>query len=201
MPKPKAKYKWSVSRSRYTYTKTGRAVPESRVRAGLQAAVDSSKEKIGKLTQRLVNGKINVSAWHEAMKAEIKAAHRAAAMLANGGKLDARAAGRLGAVLKAQYKFLGNFARQIENGDVTLGARTVARARLYAQAVMTTYQKAKLARAKAAGIEMYRLVLSPAEHCDECLADAALDFVPIGSLPEIGSRTCLINCKCSWEYQ
>ncbi len=176
-------------------------MPESRVRAGLQAAVDSSKEKIGKLTQRLVDGKINVSAWHEAMKAEIKAAHRAAAMLANGGKLDAKAAGQLGAVLRKQYSYLRAFALQIENKEIPLGARTVARARLYAQSVMTTYQKAKLARAKAAGVEMYRLVLSPAEHCDECLSDAALDYVPIGSLPEIGSRTCLINCKCSWEYQ
>lgn len=171
------------------------------MRAGLQAAVDSSKEKIGKLTQRLVDGKINVSAWHEAMKAEIKAAHRAAAMLANGGKLDARAAGRLGAALKAQYKFLGNFARQIENKEIPLGARTVARARLYAQAVMTTYQKAKVARAQAAGVEMYRLVLAPAEHCPECLADSQLDFVPIGSLADIGQRECMSNCRCSWEYK
>lgn len=176
-------------------------MPESRVRAGLQAAVDSSKEKIGKLTQRLVDGKINVSAWHEAMKAETKAAHRAAAMLANGGKLDAKTAGQLGAVLRKQYSYLRAFALQIENKEITLGARTVARARLYAQSVMTTYQRAKLARAEAAGIEMYRLVLSSSEHCPECLADSELDFVPIGSLAEIGDRECLINCKCSWEYQ
>ena len=135
------------------------------------------------------------------MRDEIRAAHRAAAMLANGGKLTPQAAGRLGAALKKQYQFLDAFTRDIEQGKITLGPRTVARARLYAQAAMTTYQKAVLERERAAGVALYRLVLSPAEHCAECLADAARGFVPVGSLPEIGDRECLINCKCRWEFK
>lgn len=199
--KQKTKYQWSVSRRRYVYKQTGRAVPEKIVRQHLQTAVDSSKDKLGKLTQRLVDGKIDVPAWATAMRDEIRAAHRVAAMLANGGKLDAKAAGRLGAELKKQYKFLDAFARQIENGEIPLGKRSVARARLYAQAVMTTYEKAVLAREKAAGTELYRLRLAPAEHCSECLIDSAKGFVPIDTLADIGARECLINCRCSWEYQ
>lgn len=201
MPKPKAKYKWSASRSRYTYTKTGRAVPESRVRAGLQAAVDSSKEKIGKLTQRLVDGKINVSAWHEAMKAEIKAAHRAAAMLANGGKLDAKAAGQLGAVLRKQYSYLRAFALQIENKEIPLGARTVARARLYAQSVVVTYQNSVTARKLISGAAMARRVLTDAENCNGCIEYALMGWVEISMIPPIGSAECLSNCRCWIEYQ
>lgn len=197
--KQKHKYQWSESRRRYL--QNGRAVPEKFVQKRFQAAIDSSKDKVAKLTQRLVDGKINVSAWNATMRDEIRAAHRAAAMLANGGRLTPQAAGRLGAALKKQYQFLDAFTRDIEQGKITLGPRTVARARLYAQAAMTTYQKAVLERERAAGAALYRLVLSPAEHCAECLADAEKGFVPVGSLPEIGDRECLINCKCRWEFK
>lgn len=197
--KRKTKYTWSESRRRYLHK--GRAVPERFVRARFQTAIDSSKEKVAKLTQRLVDGKINLSAWNTAMRDEIRNAHRAAAMLANGGKLTPQEAGRLGAALKRQYKFLDAFTRQIENGDVKLGPRTVARARLYAQAAMTTYQRAAMERERAAGVTLYRLRLSEAEHCAECLADSQKGFVPIGSLAEIGDRECLINCRCRWEFK
>lgn len=197
--KPKAKYEWSASRRRYM--QNGRAVPEKRVREGLQRAIDSSKAKLGELSQKLIDGNVSAAEWAVQMREEIKAAHRAAAMLANGGKLGKSEISALGNVLKKQYAYLDKFRLGIENDEIKLNARLVARARLYAQAVMVTYQKAVAAREEQAGVGLYKLVLGAAENCDDCVADAALGFVEIGSLPEIGDRACVSNCRCSWTFQ
>lgn len=195
---------WSASKRAYFSRKRpgGRLtrIKDDTIRRVLQQAVDSSKTALARLTQELVDGKITVAEWAVAVRDEIRNGHRVAAMLANGNSLDARAAGQLGAAVRRQYQFFEAFVRQIEDGTAPLSPRSVARARLYAQAVMTTYERAVVAREAAAGKTKYRLILAPAEHCEECVADASLGYVPIDTLKPIGQRTCLVNCRCHWRY-
>ncbi len=188
------KYAWDAAHRRYTQKR--KPVPEAQVRDGLQRAIDSGKAKIGAFTQELVDGKINAAEWAVRMRDEIRAAHRAASLLANGGTLDASAVGKLGAVLKSQYGYLDRFRVQIENEEISLGARTVARARLYGQAVLNTYDNAVVARERKAGVKMGVWVLTAAEHCEGCLEQAAKGERPLKDIPPIGSQDCKSNCKC-----
>lgn len=195
---------WSASkRAYYSRSRPGarlKRIPEDTIRRVLQQAADSSKTALARLTQELVDNKITIAEWAVAVRDEIRNGHRVAALLANGNALDARAAGQLGAAVRRQYQYFEAFVRQIEDGTAPLGPRSVARARLYGQAIMTMYERAVVAREAAAGRTRYKLVLAPAEHCDQCVEDAAKGFVPIGTLKAIGERTCLVNCRCHWEY-
>lgn len=198
---PANKFKWSESRRRYVYASNGRAVPELRIRARLQSSIDASKDKIGAFTDELIKGKITVAEWTLRMREEIKNGHRAAALLANVGKLNPSAQGKLGATVRAQYDYLSRFSSAIQNGDAPLNKRLVARAKMYGQAVLVGYENQARAREQRAGARLERRVLSPVESCADCIAAAARRWQPIGTLPQIGDSVCKVNCHCRFEYK
>ena len=193
MPNPK--YQWSASRRRYL--QNGRAVPESRIRGSLQAAIDSAKDSVGKFTQEFIDGKITRAEWAVRMRDEIRASHRAAAMLANGGKLDAKAAGKLGSQVKEQFGYLNNFINQLDNGEIELNGRVLARAQMYIQAARTTYENQVIFRESRAGVAYGRWELGAAEHCAGCIEQSDRGVQPLEDFPAIGSRECRVNCRCS----
>lgn len=192
---------WSTSRRRYIYASNGRAVPESRVRDGLQSAIDASKGRIAQASEQLIAGKINSAEWTLAMRDELKNAHRAAAMLANGGEMSPAALGRLGATLRAQYGYLARFSSQVENGEIPLDGRFKARAQMYIQSARLSYENQLRLREQQARTPEEKRILSAVENCADCLAYAARGWQPIGTLPEIGDSICRSNCRCHWEYR
>src|SRR5262245_16423884 len=115
-----SKFNWSASKRRYVYASNGRVVPETRIRARLQDAIDASKDQIDSFTTDLIAGKINAAEWTLRMRDEIKNGHRRAALLANGGKLNPSALGKLGATVRAQYDYLSRFSSAIQNGEIAL---------------------------------------------------------------------------------
>lgn len=196
------KFRWSQSERRYEYASNGRAVPASRIRDALQSSINRSKEEIGKITERLIDGKINTAEWTLRMRDEIRAGHRAAAMLANGGKMTPSQLGRLGATLRAQYDYLSRFSAQIDSGSVTLDGRLAARAKMYAQAIRVSYENQ--VRAREQGVrrsEERRVLNAEAESCSDCIAYAAVGWVPAGTLPAIADSICLSNCHCHFEFR
>ena len=196
-----SKFKWSESRRRYVYASNGRLVPETRIRAGLQSAIDASKATIDGFTQDLIAGRINAAEWSLRMREEIRNGHRAAALLANGGKLNPSALGKLGATVRAQYEYLSRFSAAIQNGEVALDKRLSARAQMYAQAVLPSYENQVRARERRAGTRQERRVLSPVESCVDCIEYARRGWQLIGTLPQIGDSICRVNCHCRFEYR
>jgi hypothetical protein len=194
LPEKKPIWAWSTSRRRYYHN--GRAVPEKRVRDGVQQAVASSKDRISEVTQKLIDGKINLAEWEVTMRQEIRAGHRAVILLANGGKLPASARSKLGNTVKQQYKYLAAFRNQLESGDLKLGKGTLARARLYPQAFKTSYENAVVGREKSAGVLKGKWRLSAAEHCAGCLYQAKRGVQPLESFPPLGSNECFNSCLC-----
>lgn len=193
--------KWSESRRRYTYASNGRAVPETRIRGRLQGAIDASKTRIDAFGADLIEGRINVADWTLRMRDEIKNGHRAAALLANGGKLNPSALGKLGATVRAQYEYLSRFSSQIQNGEIELDPRMIARSKMYAQSILVGYENQVRAREQRAGVKQERRVLSPVESCSDCIEYARRGWQPIGTLPQIGDSICKSNCHCRFEYK
>ena len=147
---------WEWSRSKRRYLENGRAVPEKRIRKGVRTAVDNGKNQIGSLTQELVDGKINLAEWDVRMREQIRAGHRAMIKLANGGELSPQNRGKLGSIVREQFKYLDAFRSQLETGDVAMSKRVVARARMYGQAFLSTYENAIVARERRAGDQKAR---------------------------------------------
>jgi hypothetical protein len=202
----KPKYKWSQSKRRYL-TAAGNVVADSTVRAWVQQTIDASRTKVAGATLKLVAGKMSVADWTSKMEGEVKAAHRAMALIANGGTLDADAEKRLSKVVKAQLKFLTRFSNGLDKGSIALDGRVSPRAQSYIQATRCTYENEVRQREKAAGMKKERRILTAEESCESdgetpgCVEIAKKGWVAIGTLPEIGSATCRVGCKCYFEFK
>lgn len=78
----------------------------------------------------------------------------------------------------------------------------IARAESYGACVWGYAQEiARETIRREAVFDEEHLVLGDAEHCEQCLADNARGFVPIGTLGPIGSRECRTNCACRFVYR
>lgn len=93
------------------------------------------------------------------------------------------------------------------------GMTTEARAGMYSDSAHVVFENVRVMSHELAKIAngakrflYYRNLLSPADHCkdtqwtDGCLTVTEAGWQPIGTLPDIGARTCKNMCKCSWEF-
>jgi hypothetical protein len=151
----------------------------------------------------LADGDITLVQWQQSVREALKLAHTQAAIIGNGGRDNMQASdwGRIGQRLRAEYRYLEGFARDLLAGSVST-PMALARVSMYAQAVRGSYWEGTTIRQEKQGYSLMRRILDPqAKHCDDCLRYAARGTVSIGSLPMPGQRcACLSNCKCRVQY-
>lgn len=196
---------WTYSREaqRYRNTATGRFVSMQTVRErGLEPVMRASESRMAELTQQRIDGLISTGAWRTGMAREIKTIHIEAAMAANGGRAQMSQAdwGRVGARVKSQYRFLDNYAGQIDSGAQPLNGTMLSRSRMYADAARATFEETRRGARMETGWQEEERILGPAEHCVGCLKYAGR-WAPIGSLPPIGSQQCRTRCHCHFVYR
>lgn len=198
-----AHYGYNRRLRRYQHLPSGRLVAENAVRAATDVVIDAESAKLREVSQRLVDGKINLAEWQLQMKDTVKRLHTAAGLAAFGGAKQASNAdlGFLGSLLKEQYQYLRDFAKSIRTGVQPLDGTLVARATLYAQGARCTHETVRQRLAQAAGQTQERSILAPADHCDQCVGEAQKGWSPIGTLIPIGQRTCLARCRCTITYR
>jgi hypothetical protein len=198
-----AEYGYNRRLRRYQHLASGRLVAESAVRAATDVVIDVETAKLREVSQRLVDGKINLAEWQLQMKDTVKRLHTAAGLAAFGGAKQASNSdlGYLGSLLKEQYQYLRDFAKSIRTGSQPLDGSLVARAALYAQGARCTHETVRQRLAQEAGQSQERSILAPADHCDQCVGEARKGWSPIGSLIPIGQRTCLARCRCTMTYR
>lgn len=126
-----------------------------------------------------------------------------AGALAVGGWWQLREAeDQLEATLFDEVGYLDHFADELASGQIVRDGRFVRRAMLYAAVGWSLYQVLRGRRAAARGYVEEQSVLDPgAEHCDECVAEAAREWQPVGSLVPVGDRQCRGNCRCFMRYR
>jgi hypothetical protein len=172
------------------------------VRDALDSALRKEQEAAGKLFDQLVSGDISLTEWRDSMREMVRLVHLYSIAIAKGGfnRLTATDYGYVGQVIRAEYTFLERFARRLSTEELKLDGLSRSWAKLYAEAARYTFHQAQRQVMTAAGFTLERNVLHPAEHCAECLAATAQGWVPIGTLPPIGTRKCLRNCKCTLAF-
>lgn len=196
-----ASYRWDERTGRYHDVTTGRFVAESTVRDLVDQIADMASDRMAALSQSLLDGTLSLADWQTQMMTEIKFAHLGAGVLASGGfeQMSPARYGYLGRTIRDEYAALRDFAQQIQSGQQTLDGRLVARARQYGQAARPTFENVRARDDRNRGMTEERNVLHPAHHCGQCRALSGMGWVPIGTLPAIGSRECLASDRCTIE--
>lgn len=197
-------YGWNEVAHRYYDAETGRFVPQSEIRNALENLIDQSGLNMNALTQSLQDGKISLADWQTGMMREIKLTHTASAALANGGwgQMTQADWGATGQLIREQYAYLRNFAKEIADGTQPLDGRMLVRADMYADAGNGTFWEIDKRSHLQDGYDIGRRVLeSGADHCDDCLEYASEGWMPIDDIPEIGNSQCLTRCRCEIEYR
>ena len=132
-------------------------------------------DEVNALAERMFTGDITLGSWEEAMKKMIRELHTSTAAIGKGGwdQMTPADWGRLGPVLKGQYKYLHGFAQYVEENKDTVSLKAIqARARMYGNA------------------GAFSSVVVQA-------GDVISKKLPW--LPKDGSTECLVNCKCFWK--
>ncbi len=133
--------------------------------------------EVDSLAERMYTGEISVGQWEESMKKLTRELHTSTAAIGKGGwdQMTPADWGRLGPVMKEQYRYLHNFAEKIAEERDTISLQTIkARAHMYGNAAHNTAYMIEAGQ-----------VLS--------------DKLPW--MPGDGSTECLVNCKCRWELE
>lgn len=192
-------YRWDENLGRYRDADTGRLVSEALVRLAVDAVADAASDRLADLTERLVRGELRLAEWQVESMRVIKTSHVAAGVAAHGGKtqMTPAAYGFLGSEIREQYRYLRDFARDLEAGTVPLDGRLVARAGMYGQHARVTYEAVRTKDARQYGYVQERNILHASESCSECRDLSARGWVDVGSLPPVGSRRCLSRCRCT----
>lgn len=187
---------------RFRDLSTGRFVSERAVRDGVDRTADLASARLGELTSRFRTGEIGAVQWQTEMLAQIKQAHISAALAAYGGRdaMTPQRWGTVGQIIRREYAFARAFAADVLSGRQRQNGRMDARARLYGQSIRGTYENIRRREVANAGLRWERNVRHSSESCAQCVNASRQGWVPIGTLPPVGSRTCRGNCRCTISY-
>jgi len=172
---------WDEVAARWRYADTGRFVSENVVRAELERHVQGVIETTQNLTRQMYAGQLNLSQWETAVAQELKSAHLAQSMFANGGVANMTSVeyGRVGGTLRDEYRYLHQFALDVQAGKVS-ELQAINRVAQYGNDSAQSYWK-EYARQQE---------------------NAAWNNLPrLTRVPQDGSTQCHGNCKCYLSTQ
>lgn len=162
---------------------------------------DTTKRQAKLLSQKLERGDMTLAEWTAAMATLLTSAHIVAATVGRGGRKRMTDADWRKVRSKAEWQqgFLPRFGRAIVAG-VVAGAALLNRARMYGDPPFVSFSSAyKESQGESSGGKEILVAreLNAKESCDDCEALAALGYIPLDEMPEIGEDTsCGDFCKC-----
>lgn len=176
---------------------------QAAIRAELDRFIGAQVAAMDEVSRLLIARKISLADWQLRMAALSKQTNLAGGALEAGGwfQMGPDDFGFVGSKLRREYKYLQRFAEQIASGAQPLNGQVARRARLFGEQGRVTYYDMAKRRLADLGFTEERSILNPADHCEECVSEAARGYVPIGSLKPIGQRICRSNCKCNMEFR
>ncbi len=186
---------------RYRDPTTGRYITRAAVRTALEDSLTNVERLTESLADDLREGRIGLAEWRSEMRDVIKQVHLMARQVAVGGRAQMTPAdnGAVGQAVRQQYRYLEAWTEQIKGGRSL--NELESRSAQYLRSARTSFFKHEASVNEDAGFDEIRSILHEAEHCAECIAEAARDWVPIGSHVPIGERTCRHNDRCTTEYR
>lgn len=186
----------SISRQRVKYERA------------IEKNIQDTETRIASLMRDLQAGKIDIERFRDLMRDTIWRSHLKAAILGAGGvgNVSANTLEIVDREIAEQFRYLDGFIndlRAMRAQGQTIEPRQVSRAKLYAQAMRVTAREAQrqFIYNEIGGQAQERRILTPADHCPDCVEYADMGWQPIGSLPPIGDSQCGQNCKCVFVFR
>lgn len=192
---------WSESDGRFR-NERGQFVSPASVRAVIDAIADGASARMADAAQRMLAGNLSLAEFQAELMRMAKLAHVAAATVANGGqaRMTPSAYGRVGAAIKAQYRYAQGFAQAVADGTQPLDGTLAARARQYGHAARVYFEAEQLRSMQARRV-LCRNRINSGESCVGCRAESAKGWVTPAEMIPIGSRhPCLSRCRCTISY-
>ena len=176
----------------------GRRVAWSKVRTVMLQVVQRAENELVFIADEVRAGRMALADAQAEIQQRLKTIHLATLALSQGGWAQMAPAdyGRVGGILKREYRYLNRFLVGVDEGDIKLDGGFPRRMRLYARAARNTYFRGLRDLYVKKGFDEARSRLRPAEHCEDCISQDALGWQAIGRLIPIGERRCNRNCKC-----
>jgi hypothetical protein len=200
-------YYWDKTVGRFRDA-AGRFVAKSTIDSYVLQSFNASNNIADTLASFVSNGLVNVGDWKSSFRQEIKDEYIRQYVTARGGVEQMTQAdwGSIGGMLKDQYGYLDNFARDIQSGNLS-EAQIAARSDMYINSAHEAAERARDRVAKGLDFDMVEWVLNTAlENCDDCIAFSEMGIVEIasdpydGALPGSGATVCMSNCGCHLLY-
>lgn len=193
--------KWNPSKATYQTAK-GKEIPYESVRGSIEKVAADTSAKLRNLTQQFVDKKIDLPSWSTQSEALIRKSLISSGQIAAGGKaqLSASLNGKLGSIVKFHLGKFRDMGLARERGEVS-DAQLLARADMYADATVGTYEQIHHKVKSDAGYKQVKNILGSGESCSECLAITALGYMPTAKFKPPGTRKCMSRCKCGSHYK
>lgn len=171
----------------------------------VQGSLDVSGAVTDRLAEMVSTNLVAPGDWRDLMRREIKDEYIRQYLQGAGGRAQMTQAdwGSVGGMLKDQYRYLDDFAREVAEGKLS-EAQIAARSRMYVHSAREAYERAHGRVAKKLGHDQEAWDVNPVlENCEDCLAFEAEGWQEIGHFPEPGSggTRCLTNCGCAKRYR
>ena len=203
---PRRPWRYDTSAGRFR-SPSGRFLSARDVRDAVDRRLDDASRSITALSEDYRAGRISGSAWMRGMRDAIRETHLMSALAAKGGRsgLTARDYGAIGARIRTQYRYLAQFAFDVNSGTIPTDGRFLSRAQSYGQAGRGTFDAFDTAEKTRLGYDQERNVLDrEAAHCTgagSCPEQTARGWVPIGTLIPLGQRKCQARDRCRKEFR
>lgn len=198
-----------LGRPRYRNLATGQFLSASNVLALADEAIAVNGGGVAQASELLLADKLSVAEWVTAFRKQLKIEYSQEYLLGRGGigQMTQSDYGRIGGLLRDQYRYLDRFAKEVAEGNLSPG-QIRYRSDLYAKAAREAYERGLAVASKEAGNDEEIWILDPAvENCPGCVGFAGLGWVKIednaydGAYPGSGATVCLTNCHCHIEYR
>ena len=143
----------------------------------------ATADHLAPLAASLSEGTTTLPAWQAAMRSNIKSLYIDQYMIGRGGRgmMTQQDWGRVGAMLKDQYGYLDNYARDLSGMDVLEREAYIRnRSQLYANASNEAFERGRSAAARGLGFDTVNWNLTPVENRQTCLDRDAMGPQPVG---------------------
>jgi hypothetical protein len=191
--------KWDARKRRYV-DERGHVIPPREVRRRIEDYIESEQEDVASRAAKVIEGAA-MGAFFTWMADKIRVWHSTAGALAYGGEaqMDKERWARIENKIQTELEFLAAFEREIQGQEIT--EVLSSRAQMYTESTYATYENNVTAREFDSGVTLGRRVCEEdSVSCEECVSAASTFFEPLGDIPEIGSLSCLSNCRCTIEF-
>jgi hypothetical protein len=172
------------------------------VRRQVEDYIEEEQARVDTKANDVLAGTIELAAFFAFMDNRIETWHKVTGAIAYGGRtqMGAERWKRIEKIIASEKEFLAGFEQETVAETVTAEG-LAARGSMYAEAAYSTYENNVAARESDFGVTKARRVCEEDQaSCDECVQAATEEFISLSEVSDIGTLTCMNNCRCYYEF-